>query len=147
MTGEMFKPEGANKGESFWEGKRSAMGYSVIGDDAFLIRPNYPEFFELKDKIRRVGFRDASVQPFDVYQGPYIDLKGVDVGRGPYERGAMSVAISRAIGSCQVRRAEMGMWSIDCGVNNKKLWGVDEAFIGDKETIIDALKDIKGELG
>lgn len=145
-TGEMFKPKDADKGESFWRDKTSTWG-RVIGDDAFLIRPNYPDFFELRDKLRGLNFEDASVQPWDVYQGPYIDLKGVDVGGGPYERGSVSSSISKAMNSCQIWKGEFpDEWSLDCGKNNRKLFGDHYAFVGDSEVILRKVKEIKDKL-
>ena len=73
MTGEMSKPQNAELGEKYWSGKRTNMGYSAIGDESILIRPNYPDYFELADKLKEAGF-EAEVEPFDVYQGPYIRL-------------------------------------------------------------------------
>jgi hypothetical protein len=72
MTGEMVKPPNAEKGESYWKGKSGVMGMGrAIGDDSLLIRPNYPEFFALADELERKGLW-VSVEPFDVYQGPYL---------------------------------------------------------------------------
>ena len=140
MTGEMFKPKNADKGEDYWKDKTSAWG-SVLGDDSFLIRPNYPDFFELRDKIRELSFKEADVEPFDVYQGPYIDLLGIDVGKSPY---SPSLNVSKALGSCQIWRGRMPEeWALDCGVNNKKFFGTDKAYLGDEEIILEKLKELK----
>jgi hypothetical protein len=72
MTGEMYKPPNTEKGEDYWAGKSGTLGMgSAIGDDSYLIRPNYPTFFELADKLKAAGV-DAEALPFDTYQGPYI---------------------------------------------------------------------------
>ena len=147
MTGEMLKPENADMGEEYWRGKVGTWG-SILGDESYLIRPNYPEFFEIRDKARKIGFKDASVNPFDVYRGPYVEVKGIGnkVTTNPYESG-LSLKIAGIIGSCQIWRAEeQGLFSLDCGRLNKKFFGTNEPFTGDKNTIIDKLKDLKPKL-
>jgi hypothetical protein len=72
MTGEMNMPKGAELGEEYWKGRRTAWG-SVMGDESILIRPNYPDIFELSDKLKKLGIRNV-VRPFDVYSGPYIQF-------------------------------------------------------------------------
>lgn len=76
MTGEMFKPEHAEEGEEYWRGKSGLMGMGrALGDDALLIRPNYPHIFDLRDTLKSEGIK-CEVKPFDVYQGPYLDCQG-----------------------------------------------------------------------
>ena len=72
MTGEMMKPKNAELGEDYWKDKGSAWG-SAIGDEGLLIRPNYPDLFELSDQLKAIGIPNE-VLPFDVYQGPYISV-------------------------------------------------------------------------
>lgn len=75
MTGEMFKPPHADLGETYWHGKPGLMGMGqAVGDDHLLIRPNYPEFFDLADELNARGI-EAGVEPFDVYQGPYVSTE------------------------------------------------------------------------
>ena len=83
MTGEMYKPKNAEKGESYWKGRTTGIGYSAIGDDGVLIRPNYPNFFRLADRLKRAGYR-ATVEPFDVYQGPYVSVAGCKIWGGKF---------------------------------------------------------------
>lgn len=70
MTGEMIKPDNAEKKESYWKGA-TIMGCPVLGDPGVLIYPNYPEYFDTVEGLREMG-HEAEVEPFDVYQGPYI---------------------------------------------------------------------------
>ncbi len=76
MTGEMFKLPNAEKGEDYWKERTGAFGYRVLGDAAYLIRPNYPEVFKVADILKRNKI-ESTVNPFDIYQGPYV-------GIGPY---------------------------------------------------------------
>ncbi|GAG57559.1 unnamed protein product [marine sediment metagenome] len=75
MTGEMVKPEHAEKGEKYWKGKTGIFGYSVMGDPGVLIKPNYPHIFRLKNELKSEGIT-CEVKPFDVYQGPYLACSG-----------------------------------------------------------------------
>ncbi|MBU1067762.1 hypothetical protein KKE60_08240 [Patescibacteria group bacterium] len=75
MTGEMFKPPDDDRGKEYWKGRTSGLGYRVLGDEAYLIRPNYPELYGLKDALRREGIA-CEPMPFDVYQGPYLACTG-----------------------------------------------------------------------
>lgn len=76
MTGEMFKPENAEEGEAYWKEKSGLMGSGrALGDDALLIRPNYPHIFNLRDQLKKEGIK-CEVEPFDVYQGPYLACEG-----------------------------------------------------------------------
>jgi len=75
MTGEMFKPEHAEKGEKYWKGKLTGYGTYALGDEAVLIKPNYPHIFRLKDELKSEGII-CEVKPFDVYQGPYLACRG-----------------------------------------------------------------------
>ena len=146
MTGEMIKPKNADRDESYWKDKTGIFG-RILGDESFLIKPNYPDFFELRDKIRKIGYRNADVEPFDVYRGPYIDLKGVEVGKQPYNRGGLSLQLSKLIKSCQIWSGEFpGEWILDCGRNNRKLLGSEEPFEGDEDTLLDVLKNIKDKV-
>ncbi|RLF28711.1 MAG: hypothetical protein DRN14_03685 [Thermoplasmata archaeon] len=84
MTGEMCKPKNAEKDEYYWEQYISPLGYRVLGDPGYLIRPNYPEIFDLKDFLEQTfpGLR-CSVEPFDVYCGPYISTNiGISIWYG-----------------------------------------------------------------
>jgi hypothetical protein len=72
MTGEMVKPQNAELGNDYWNGKSSSLG-SIIGDEGVLIRPNYPDIFDLSEKLTSLGIENQ-VCPFDVYQGPYIEI-------------------------------------------------------------------------
>ncbi|MEM0142512.1 MAG: hypothetical protein QXL94_00960 [Candidatus Parvarchaeum sp.] len=74
MTGEMYKPKNADKGERYWKGKLTNYGFNPIGNENILIRPNYPEFFDLADEIKKKTHEEAIVKPFDVYAGPYISV-------------------------------------------------------------------------
>jgi len=142
MTGEMIKPKNADREEEYWR-DQTLLGYRAIGDESFLIRPNYPIFFEFRDEIRKIGFKDADVEPWDTYQGPYIDLKGIDIGKGPYG-GSASLRISEMIGSCQIWGTEVPeLYSLNCGRNNKKFFGTEEPFVGGKDVILDVLKRVK----
>lgn len=69
MTGEMVKPEKADeiRDVEYWK------KVGGLGDEGVLIYPNYPECFDMTDKIKEI-FSDASVEPFDKYQGPYISI-------------------------------------------------------------------------
>lgn len=84
MTGEMSKPKNAEKGESYWKGKKTNFGYSAIGDESIFIRPNYPEYFELADLLKKKCHVEATAEPFDVYQGGYVRVGGFKVGDEPY---------------------------------------------------------------
>ncbi|GAI34064.1 unnamed protein product [marine sediment metagenome] len=75
MTGEMVKPENAEKGEEYWKGKTGILGYHALGDPGVLIKPNYPQIFDLKDMLKSEGIT-CDVKPFDVYQGPYLACRG-----------------------------------------------------------------------
>jgi hypothetical protein len=75
MTGEMIKPADAEKGEEYWKDKTGIFGYRILGDDAYLIRPNYPHIFNLADMLKKEGV-NCDVKPFDVYQGPYLNCSG-----------------------------------------------------------------------
>lgn len=78
MTGEMVKPKNAELGQEYWKGRSTSWG-SVIGDEGILVRPNYPDIFELSDKLISVGIENR-VLPFDVYQGPFVDIPcGVEI--------------------------------------------------------------------
>ena len=72
MTGEMVMPKNAELGEEYWKGRTTAWG-SIMGDESLLIRPNYPDIFELSDKLKKLGVGN-DVRPFDVYSGPYIQF-------------------------------------------------------------------------
>ena len=72
MTGEMSKPANAELGEEYWRDKGSTWG-RALGDDSLLIRPNYPDMFELSEKLKNAGIENE-VCPFDIYQGPYISV-------------------------------------------------------------------------
>lgn len=72
MTGEMVKPKNAELREDYWKSEGSAWG-AAIGDEGLLIRLNYPDIFELSDKLKTIGIQ-SEVCPFDVYQGPYISV-------------------------------------------------------------------------
>lgn len=72
MTGEMIKPENADMDESYWKNRVGTFGHSVIGDNAYLIRPNYPKMFRLKDILKKNGFPEAEIHAFDTYQGAFI---------------------------------------------------------------------------
>ena len=72
MTGEMVMPKNADLGDEYWKGRTTAWG-SIIGDESILIRPNYPDIFELSDKLKKLRVRNT-VRPFDVYSGPYIQF-------------------------------------------------------------------------
>jgi hypothetical protein len=72
MTGEMVKARNAELGNDYWERKSSSWG-SIIGDEGVLIRPNYPDIFDLSDKLASLGVENE-VRPFDVYRGPYIEI-------------------------------------------------------------------------
>jgi len=77
MTGEMYKPENAHrKDESYWIGRTGVWGTSLLGDDGVLIYPNYPEIFDLAEKIKKNTGYSAEPKPFDVYQGAYILVEG-----------------------------------------------------------------------
>ena len=75
MTGEMVMPKNAELGEKYWKGRTTAWG-SIMGDESILIRPNYPDVFDLSDKLKDMGIENE-VCPFDVYQGPYIAFDDV----------------------------------------------------------------------
>ena len=136
----MIKPENADKGEDYWMGKIGIFGYSAIGDDAVLIRPNYPDIFDIRDRLRKIGYKEAEVEPFDVYRGPYVDTGGVEAGES-------SLRLSRITNNCRIWYTEIpDVYSLECGRYNKKLLGSDEPYLGDKEVIIDKLKDIKNKL-
>lgn len=76
MTGEMIKPANAEKDEKYWKDKTGLMGVGMaLGDDALLIRPNYPHIFNLRDQFKKEGIK-CEVEPFDVYQGPYLACEG-----------------------------------------------------------------------
>jgi len=76
MTGEMCKPKNAHLDEYYWEQYLSPLGYNVLGDPGYCIRPNYPEIFDLQDFLNeQFPGINATVEPFDVYQGPYISTK------------------------------------------------------------------------
>lgn len=61
MTGEMYKPPNAEKGEDYWDGKSGTLGMGrAIGDEAMLIRPNYPEFFDIADGLRQAGIDETA---------------------------------------------------------------------------------------
>jgi predicted RNA-binding Zn-ribbon protein involved in translation (DUF1610 family) len=72
MTGEMVKPEKADeiRDIEYWN------KVGGVGDEGILIDPNYPIHFSMLDAIRKV-FPDASIEAFDVYLGPKIDIPGV----------------------------------------------------------------------
>ena len=72
MTGEMVKPKNAELGEDYWKDKGSTWSMA-IGDEGLLIRPNYPDMFELSDKLKMIGITNE-ICPFDVYQGPYVSV-------------------------------------------------------------------------
>lgn len=72
MTGEMVKPRNAELGNDYWKGKSTSWG-SIVGDEGVLIRPNYPDIFDLSDKLANLEIENE-VRPFDVYQGPYIEI-------------------------------------------------------------------------
>jgi hypothetical protein len=72
MTGEMVKPRNAELGNDYWKGKSTSWS-RIIGDEGVLIRPNYPDIFNLSDKLTDLGIENE-VCPFDVYQGPYIEI-------------------------------------------------------------------------
>jgi hypothetical protein len=72
MTGEMVKPRNAELGDDYWRGKSTSWG-GIVGDDRVLIRPNYPDIFVLSDKLTDLEIEN-DVCPFDVYQGPYIEI-------------------------------------------------------------------------
>lgn len=75
MTGEMFKPENAERGEEYWKGRTAFFGSSALGDPGVLIKPNYSQIFELRDMLKAEGIK-CEVKPFDVYQGPFLDCEG-----------------------------------------------------------------------
>ena len=145
MTGEMIKLPNADKGEEYWKGKVGVYGYRILGDETYLIRPNYPEYYELRDELRKIGYKDADVEPWDVYTGPYIDLKGVDVGKTPYKYGH-SLALSKLINSCQIWKTGYETWMVDCGKNNRKLLGTEEPFEGREYDIIEKLREIREKI-
>lgn len=67
-------------------------------------RENYPEFFELSDLLHSKGY-PASVEPFDQYQGPYVQCGNLKFWLSEY-RGWMerhnytgSVKDSKMLGS------------------------------------------------
>ena len=85
MAGEMIKLQGAEKGEEYWKGKSGIWG-SILGDGTYCIRPNYPTHFKLADALRRRGYKNATVEAFDTYQGPYIAVNGdIKIGNPPYQ--------------------------------------------------------------
>lgn|SRR5487761_276015 len=77
MTGEMVKPRNAELGDDYWKRKSSSWG-GIIGDEGALIRPNYPDIFDLSDKLTDLEIENE-VSPFDVYQGPYIEVANVSL--------------------------------------------------------------------
>jgi hypothetical protein len=74
MTGEMIKPENAENSEEYWKSRISNFGYRILGDESYLIRPNYPDIFELRDEFKKHKVQ-CEVEPFDVYQGPYLSCR------------------------------------------------------------------------
>lgn len=112
MTGEMTKPENAELGEEYWRGRRSWWGGSAIGDESLLIRPNYPEFFNLADELAGMGIDGATVRPFDTYQGPYISTPEGRLFHG--DRQDSWVLVDRGQGSTATKefrsRAAVKAW-------------------------------------
>lgn len=72
----MVKPKNAELGNDYWKRKSFSWG-SIIGDEGVLIRPNYPDIFGLSDILTSLGIENE-VRPFDVYQGPYIQIGNKD---------------------------------------------------------------------
>jgi hypothetical protein len=131
MTGEMFKPEHAEKGEAYWKDKSGTWG-RVLGDDAYCIRPNYPDYFALADSIKKKLHIKASVEPFDVYQGPYVHIGGeVKLGNAPYQV---------SIGGMSFWKDEEGMWIERHGIGIGSMSEPIE--IGDDISVIDYLKEM-----
>ena len=105
MTGEMFKPPDAEKGEEYWKGRTGVFGGYVLGDDAYLIRPNYPEVFKIAEILKKKKI-ESSVNPFDVYQGPYV-------GIGPYSRNGKIWGSDRVLGEYLLETKKGKFFAID----------------------------------
>jgi hypothetical protein len=117
MTGEMIKPQNAEKGEQFWEGKIGQWGTRVLGDEAYLIRPTYPQFFNLADKLKKMKMK-ASVEPFDVYQGPYIEIEG-RAGMGKLWQNEKGWTLQTGMGwSSDPKLVELGNKDVPVKVRN-----------------------------
>lgn len=69
MTGEMIKPEKADeiRDVEYWN------KVGGVGDDGVCIYPNYPDHFDMMDKIKKI-FPDTSIEAHDVYLGPKINI-------------------------------------------------------------------------
>lgn len=113
----MGKPKGAEKGIAYWKDKIGTFGTHVLGDEAYLIRPNYPQFFNLADKLKKMKMK-ASVEPFDVYQGPYIEIEG-RAGMGKLWQSEEGWTLQKGMGwSSDPKLVELGNRDILIKVRN-----------------------------
>lgn len=84
MTGEMVMPTFADRDVGYWKG----IAPQIVGDESYLIRPNYPAMFGLLEKMTAAGL-EVTLAPWDVYQGPCIVVDETDLriwyGVGRYE--------------------------------------------------------------
>ena len=97
MTGEMVMPKNAELGEEDRKGRTTAWG-SIMGDESLLIRPNYPDIFELSDKLKKLGVGNE-VRSFDVYSGLYIQFDVSSFPGNPVQRRAAAGQMVDRLGS------------------------------------------------
>jgi hypothetical protein len=101
--------------------------------------------FELQDALREVGFEAAEVMPFDVYQGPFIELEGIEVGadEGYYASGALTQQMSEKLGSCKIWQAGGGFY-LDCGHNNEEFFDDEKGLeVETADDVLETLNSLK----